>query len=85
MHLAYFPLLGKRTQDALFFETIQALEDRRAVVNESLRVDQVVQFTQAQETEAKMLTSMERQSELFQQQMERQRHQDEVWAPGAAG
>ena len=77
---AYFPLLGKRTQDALFLETVQALEDRRAVANESLRVDQAVQFTKAQETEAKMITSMERQSELAQQQMERQRHQDEVLA-----
>ncbi|XP_033990660.1 uncharacterized protein LOC117486337 [Trematomus bernacchii] len=71
---------GKRTQDALFFETVQALEDRRAVVNESLRGDQMVQFTKAQETEDKMLTSMERQAEVFKQQMERQQHQDEVWA-----
>ena len=50
------------------------------MANESLRVDQAVQFTKAQETEAKMITSMERQSELALQQMERQRHQDEVWA-----
>ncbi|KAL3066228.1 hypothetical protein OYC64_016224 [Pagothenia borchgrevinki] len=71
---------GKRTQDALFLETVQALEDRRAVANESLRVDQAVQFSQTQEAEARMITSMERQSELALQQMERQRHQDEVWA-----
>ncbi|KAL3067634.1 hypothetical protein OYC64_017374 [Pagothenia borchgrevinki] len=50
------------------------------MVNESLRGDQMVQFTKAQETEDKMLTSMERQAEVFKQQMERQQHQDEVWA-----
>ncbi|XP_033977250.1 uncharacterized protein LOC117475199 isoform X2 [Trematomus bernacchii] len=71
---------GKRTQDALFLETVQALEDQRAVANESLRVDQMVQFSQTQEAEARMITSMERQSELALQQMERQRHQDEVLA-----
>ena len=68
LYLAYFPLLGKRTQDALFFETVQALEDRRAVVNESLRGDQMVQFTKAQETEDKMLTSMERQERQDERQ-----------------
>ena len=80
LYIAYFPLLGKRTRDANFFDTAQALEDRRAVVNESLRGDQMVLFTKAQETEDKMLTSMERQAEVFKQQMERQQHQDEVWA-----
>ena len=45
LYIAYFPLLGKRTQDANFFDTAQALEDRRAVVNESLRGDQMVLFT----------------------------------------
>ena len=49
------------------------------MVNESLRGDQMVLFTKAQETEDKMLTSMERQAEVFKQQMERQQHQDEVW------
>ena len=32
LYLAYFPLIGKRTRDANFFDTAQALEDRRAVV-----------------------------------------------------
>ena len=80
LYLAYFPLLGKRTQDALFLETVQALEDQRAVANESLRVDQAVQFSQTQEAETRLITSMERQSELALQQMERQRHQDEALA-----
>jgi len=80
LYLAYFPLLGKRTQDGLFLETVQALEDQRAVANESLRVDQAVQFSQTQEAETRLITSMERQSELALQQMERQRHQDEALA-----
>ena len=40
LYLAYFPLLGKRTRDANFFDTAQALEDRRAVVKESMHGDQ---------------------------------------------
>ncbi|KAL3048641.1 hypothetical protein OYC64_007234 [Pagothenia borchgrevinki] len=71
---------GKRTQDAHFFDTVQALEDRRAVVKESMHGDQMVLFTKAQETEDKMLTMMERQAEVFKQQMEHQERQDEVWA-----
>ena len=56
LYLAYFPLIGKRTRDANFFDTTQALEDRRAVVKESMHGDQML-FTKAQETEDKMLTS----------------------------
>ena len=37
LDLAYFPLIGKRTRDANFFDTAQALEDRRAVGKESAR------------------------------------------------
>ncbi|KAL3057897.1 hypothetical protein OYC64_008198 [Pagothenia borchgrevinki] len=36
---------GKRTWDANFFDTVQALEDRRAVVKESMHRDQMVLFT----------------------------------------
>ena len=57
LYLAYFPLLGKRTRDANFFDTVQALEDRRAVVKESMHGDQMVLFTKAHEREDKMLTS----------------------------
>ena len=39
------------------FDTVEALEDRRAVVKESMHGDQMVLFTKAQETEDKMLTS----------------------------
>ncbi|KAL3066191.1 hypothetical protein OYC64_016190 [Pagothenia borchgrevinki] len=40
---------GKRTRDANFFDTVQALEDRRAVVKESMHGDQMVLFTKADE------------------------------------
>ena len=66
-----------------FFDTVEALEDRRAVVKDSMHRDQMVLFTKAQETEDKMLTMMERQAEVLKQQMERQdevleQRQDEV-------
>ena len=60
-----------------FFDTVEALEDRRAVVKESMHGDQMVLLTKAQETEDKMLTMMECQAEVLKRQMERQ---DEVSA-----
>ncbi|KAL3060913.1 hypothetical protein OYC64_009179 [Pagothenia borchgrevinki] len=69
---------AKRSRDVNFFDTVEALEDRRAVVKESMHGDQMVLFTKAQETEDKMLTMMERQTEVLKRQMERERRQDEV-------
>ena len=60
-----------------FFDTVEALEDRHAVVKESMHGDQMVLLSKAQETEDKMLTMMERQAEVLKRQMERQ---DEVSA-----
>ncbi|KAL3062181.1 hypothetical protein OYC64_010151 [Pagothenia borchgrevinki] len=45
---------GKRARDVNFFDTVEALEDRRAVVKDSMHRDQMVLFTKAQETEDKM-------------------------------
>ena len=61
-----------------FFDTVEALEDRRAVVKESMHGDQIVLLTKSQEREDKMLMMMERQAEVLKRQMERQEHQDEV-------
>ncbi|KAK1875930.1 Variant-silencing SET domain containing protein [Dissostichus eleginoides] len=75
-----FFLFGKRAQDENFFDTIEAMEDRRAVVKESMHGDQMGLLSKAQETEDKMLTMMERQAEVLTRQMERQERQDEVSA-----
>ncbi|KAL3050851.1 hypothetical protein OYC64_001174 [Pagothenia borchgrevinki] len=80
---------GKRARDVNFFDTVKAMEDRRAVVKESMHGDQMVLLSKAQETEDKMLTmmehqdevltrQMERQDEVSERQMERQERQDEV-------
>ncbi|KAF3848844.1 hypothetical protein F7725_015341 [Dissostichus mawsoni] len=68
---------GKRARDENFFDTVEAMEDRRAVVKESMHGDQMGLLSKAQETEDKMLTMMERQAEVLTRQMERQ---DEVSA-----
>ncbi|KAI9545529.1 hypothetical protein NQZ68_035410 [Dissostichus eleginoides] len=69
-----------RAQDENFFDTIEAMEDRRAVVKESMHGDQMGLLSKAQETEDKMLTMMERQAEVLTRQKERQERQDEVSA-----
>ncbi|KAI9522516.1 hypothetical protein NQZ68_035360 [Dissostichus eleginoides] len=58
---------GKRARDENFFDTVEAMEDRRAVVKESMHVDQMGLLSKAQETEDKMLTMMERQDEVSAQ------------------
>ncbi|KAF3848842.1 hypothetical protein F7725_015339 [Dissostichus mawsoni] len=67
----------KRARDENFIDTVEAMEDRRAVVKELMHGDQMGLLSKAQETEDKMLTMMERQAEVLTRQMERQ---DEVSA-----
>ncbi|XP_034096527.1 uncharacterized protein LOC117562757 [Gymnodraco acuticeps] len=71
---------GKRARDENFLDTVEAMETWRAVVKDTMHVEQMAQLSKAHEMEDKTLMMMERHAEVLTRQVEHQQRQDEVSA-----